>query len=125
MKLRILLIVIFMIGAFVPVPDEHSAPANTHIAIMDYVFDPTEQTITAGDSITWQNDGQELHNVVDIGGAWESQALSNGQTYSFTFTTPGTYTYVCSIHSGMLGTIVVVEPMPPPQKKLYIAIIQR
>ena len=108
-----------------PAPQVHSAPANVHIAIIDYAFEPAEQAITAGESITWQNDGQELHNVFDLAGTWESPALSSGQTYTFMFTTPGTYTYVCSIHSGMLGTITVVEPEPPPQIKVYIATIQR
>src|SRR5688572_28953173 len=98
-------------------------PPHTHIAMIDYAFEPAEQTITTGESITWQNDGQELHNVFELGGTWESPALSNGQTYTFTFGTPGTYNYVCSIHSGMLGTIIVVEPQPPPKVKVYIVTI--
>jgi plastocyanin len=72
--------------------------------------------------LTWQNDGSEPHNVVDAEGAWESPALISGQSYAFTFSTPGTYTYFCTIHSGMLGTITAVEP---PQRKVYIPWIQR
>jgi plastocyanin len=33
--------------------------------------------------------------------------MSPNETFSFTFTTPGTYTYHCSIHPGMVGTIVI------------------
>jgi hypothetical protein len=66
----------------------------------------------------------EVHNVFDLGGAWESPALNNGQTYTLTFAIPGTSTYVCSIHSGMQGTISVVEPEPAPQTKIYIATMQ-
>jgi plastocyanin len=51
-------------------------PPNTHIAMIGYAFEPAEQTITTGESITWQNDGQELHNVFELGGTWESPALS-------------------------------------------------
>jgi len=103
-------------------PLARSAPSSTQVTIIDYAFEPAEQTITAGASITWQNNGQELHNVFDLGGAWESPALKPGQTYTLTLTVPGTYAYVCSIHSGMLGTIIVAAP---PQRKLYIATIQR
>ena len=78
-----------------------------------------------GDSISWQNNGQEPHNVVDDKGTWESPALSSGQTYTFAFTTAGIYTYYCTIHSGMLGTITVTEPPPQPHTKVYIVTIQR
>jgi plastocyanin len=122
---RIFLTAIFLAGALVSASLARSAPGNTRIAMIDYAFEPAEQTITAGDSITWQNDGQEVHNVFALGGAWESPALNSGETYTFTFATAGTYTYVCSIHSGMLGTITVIEPEPPPQTKMYMAAIQR
>ena len=124
MTLRILLATILLAGTLVAPTQARLAAANMRITMIDYAFEPAEQTITVGDSITWQNDGQEVHNLFDLGGTWESPALNGGQTYTFTFTTPGTYTYVCSIHSGMLGTISVVEPAPPPQMKIYIATIQ-
>ena len=125
MKLRMLSTVILLASALVSAVLAGTAPTNTHIAIIEYAFEPADQAITTGDSITWQNDGQEPHNIVDAGGAWESPALSSGQTYTFTFTTPGAYTYYCTIHSGMLGTITVTDAPSQPQTKLYIAIIQR
>lgn len=96
---------------------------DIRIAIVDFAFEPAEQTITSGDTITWRNDGQEPHNVIDADGAWESPTLVSGQSYTFTFATPGAYTYYCSIHSGMLGTIVVAEPQQ--QTKVYVGVIQR
>jgi plastocyanin len=102
----------------------HPAAAAIHIAIIDFAFEPAEQTIAIGDTITWQNDGNEPHNVIDAEGGWESPTLLNGQTYAFTFATAGTYTYYCSIHSGMLGTIIVVEPQQQTPK-IYIATIER
>ncbi len=124
-KLRTLLIGIFLSSALVSTILARTAPANTRIAIIDYAFEPAEQAVPIGDSITWQNDGQEPHNVVDAGSAWESPALSSGKTYTFAFTTPGIYTYYCTIHSGMLGTITVTEAPPQPHTKVYIATIQR
>jgi plastocyanin len=124
MKPRILLAAICLASALVSTTPLRSAPISTRIAIIDYAFVPAEQTISIGESITWHNDGQEPHNVTDANSTWESPALSNGQSYSFTFTTLGTYTYYCTIHSGMLGTIIVTEPQPLPQTKVYIATIQ-
>ena len=124
MQPRSLLAAIFVAGALVSASLAHSAPASTRITIIDYAFEPAEQAITTGDSITWQNDGQEPHNVVDAGGAWESPALDSGKTYTFLFTTPGIYTYYCTIHSDMSGTITVTG-LPQPQTKVYIATIQR
>ncbi len=110
--------------ALVSTTQARPAPTDTRITIIDYAFEPAEQMISAGESITWQNEGQEPHNVTN-GGSLDSPALSNGQTYTSTFATPGTYTYFCSIHSGMLGTITVAAPPQPPQTKVYIATIQR
>jgi hypothetical protein len=87
--------------------------------------DRSSTCIRTGESITWQNNGQEPHNVIDAGGAWESPALGNGQIYMFTFNIPGTYTYFCSIHSSMLGTITVADPPAPAQTNVYIPIIWR
>jgi plastocyanin len=125
MKPRKSLAVIFLVSALVSAAHARADPASTHIAIVDFAFEPSEQTISTGEPITWQNDGQEPHNVIDADGAWESPALANGQTYTFTFSTPGTYTYFCSIHSGMLGTITVADALPPPHTKVYLPAIQR
>jgi len=125
MKSHTLLAVTIVAGTFISATLARSAPSSTRVSIIDFAFDPAAQTITAGQSITWQNEGQEPHNVVDSSGAWESPALSSGQSYTFVFATPGTYTYYCTIHSGMLGTITVAEAQPQPPAKVYIAEIQR
>ncbi|HXZ22255.1 MAG TPA: plastocyanin/azurin family copper-binding protein, partial [Pseudolabrys sp.] len=38
---------------------------------------------------------------------FRSKPLDSEDKYSFTFTTPGTYKYFCSLHPHMTGTIVV------------------
>jgi plastocyanin len=46
--------------------------------------------------------------VVSTDGAFQnSDTLGQGDTYSFVFTTPGTYSYFCGFHDSMTGTIVV------------------
>jgi plastocyanin len=71
-----------------------------------YFFSPTPDTIAAGSSITFQFD-DIAHTVTwdqDPGGVADIPATSNGDV---TRTMPaGTYTFHCSIHTYMTGTII-------------------
>lgn len=81
-------------------------------------FSPAKVEISAGDTVTWQNNKLAPHNVVfdkapdgaDAKGlSHKALAFSPGESFSDTFDTPGTYTYYCEPHrgAGMVGTIVV------------------
>jgi hypothetical protein len=78
---------------------------------LDGSFSPATLTITAGDTVTWTNDDDSPHTVTSA--AFDSGNLDAGATFSFTFTEPGTYAYVCSYHDEMQATIVV-EPASAP-----------
>jgi plastocyanin len=88
-----------------------SAPAAptgpNQVNIDNFAFAPATLTVKAGTTVTWTNKDEDPHTVVDNGGAFRSQALSNGGTYSFTFPTAGTFGYICSVHPFMHGTVVV------------------
>jgi plastocyanin len=80
------------------------------ITIKNFAFDPQTLTIKSGTVVTWMNQDGPSHTVVSDSGspvAFSSDPLSNGTSYKFTFTQPGTYTYHCSIHPSMKGTIIV------------------
>jgi LPXTG-motif cell wall-anchored protein len=86
----------------------------------DDSFDPKEQTIPAGTTVTWHMIGKHAHTVTSEDGSFASGNLDAGQNYSFTFTKPGTYAYYCEYHGGkggqgMAGTIIVtaVESSAP------------
>ena len=76
-------------------------------------FDPNPFTVTltAGTAaVKWgDNDNATPHRILADGGTplFNSPQLSKGQTYTFTFTAAGTFTYHCSIHPGMVGSIQV------------------
>lgn len=82
------------------------APAGA-VKIFDNGFTPRSKTITAGSTVTWANTGAIPHTVTDKTGGFDSGFLMAGQTYSKTFNTPDTYSYFCTIHPGMTGTITV------------------
>lgn len=84
-----------------------SAPLTATVSIGDNFFGPGTATIAAGGAVTWNWNGTGFHDV--SGSGFESAVQKAGSPFIFTFTTPGTYPYVCQVHarSGMRGTIIV------------------
>jgi LPXTG-motif cell wall-anchored protein len=78
------------------------------VSIADFHFSPATTTIHVGDTITWSNGGPSSHTATASNGSFNTGILKKGQSASHTFTQPGTYAYVCQIHSFMHGTIVVL-----------------
>ncbi len=81
--------------------------ADSKVKIANFTFNPPQTTVKAGTSVTWTNEDDIPHTVTSTTLAFKSQALDTEQRYSFTFTTPGTYRYFCSLHPHMTGTIIV------------------
>lgn len=77
-------------------------------------FAPHYIEIQPGDTVIWQNTGGQGHDVTSFDGLFASPVLANGDSFSFTFTTPGTYGYYCAIHpSTMVATVVVSAASDP------------
>ena len=76
------------------------------VMIGNFTFGPQELKVKAGTTVTWTNDDDIPHTVVSPNN-FRSKALDSEDKFSFTFTTPGTYKYFCSLHPHMTGTIVV------------------
>ena len=86
-----------------------SSKQNT-IEIKDFAFNPQTITVKSGQTITWINRDEEPHTVVSVEKQFKkSTALDTDQTFTITTGAPGTYTYFCSVHPKMTGTIVVVK----------------
>jgi plastocyanin len=84
-----------------------AAPADPSgtISIDNFTFAPAT---LAGGSVTWINKDDIPHAIASATGAFtKSKALDTDDTFSFTFTTPGTYKYFCYLHPRMVGSIVV------------------
>ena len=89
-----------------PPPRAHAAgdPSDT---IVDFKFSPATVTIHVGDTITWTNQGNQPHTATASDGSFNTGTLHTGQSASHTFTKAGTFTYICSIHPFMHGTVIV------------------
>ncbi|MEE3083106.1 MAG: plastocyanin/azurin family copper-binding protein [Candidatus Thermoplasmatota archaeon] len=77
------------------------------IDISGMAFSPNSITISVGDTITWTNLESMSHTATGDNNEFNSGTLGKDQSFSFTFTTAGTYTYHCAFHGGMTATIIV------------------
>jgi plastocyanin len=77
------------------------------VTIDNFVFEPAKLTVKAGVTVTWTNRDDIPHTVASPDRLFKSKVMDTGESYSFTFATPGEYTYFCSLHPHMTGTIVV------------------
>jgi plastocyanin len=76
--------------------------------INTWQFTPAEVTIAAGQSVTWTNNGTQAHTATaDNGSAFDTGMVAKGDSKTITFDTPGTFTYHCTPHPWMKGTITV------------------
>jgi plastocyanin len=80
------------------------------IAIKNFAFSPATLTIKTGTTVTWTNQDGAPHQIASDPGApvaFKSESLVTGASYQFTFTQAGIYSYHCTIHPSMKGTIIV------------------
>jgi plastocyanin len=100
-----------------------SASAAKHVMIQGYAYSPAALTVAVGDTVTWTNMDQAPHTVTVTSGPvkFASPTLQKGQSFTYTFTKPGTYQYYCAVHPDMTGTVTVQDkgaaPAPPAEVK--------
>jgi amicyanin len=94
--------------AAAPTPSGGEVPAATSakVRIANFAFDPATLTVKTGTTVVWTNNDVVAHTVTFTNVA-NSPVLNRGDTFSRTFTAPGTFSYICSIHPFMHGTVVV------------------
>jgi plastocyanin len=84
-----------------------ASPASA-ISIDNFTFTPQTMTVKTGTTVTWTNKDDIPHGIAATNNAFtRSKALDTDDSFSFTFTTPGTFQYFCYVHPHMTGTIVV------------------
>ena len=74
------------------------------VAISNYTFVPDKLVVAVGTTVTWTNKDSTTHTVKFPD---KDHTIATGESFSRTFDKPGSYTYICGIHSSMKGTIVV------------------
>lgn len=85
--------------------------AGDAVAIKNFAFSPATTKVKVGTTVTWTNQDTDPHTVTSAGsgGPLHSAALNTHATYSYTFTKPGTYSYLCTVHPFMTATVEVTR----------------
>ena len=85
----------------------NTMPGANTVSIVNMSFSPASLTVTAGTTVIWTNNDMITHTVTADDASFDSGNITMGTKYSRLFSTAGTYTYHCTIHPNMKGTIVV------------------
>jgi len=88
-------------------PAAAQAPASggDKVAVADNSFTPASIDVAVGDTVTFENEGQIAHTVT--GDDFDSGSLAPGEVFTFKASEKGSFSYVCTFHPGMQGTIEV------------------
>jgi plastocyanin len=89
-----------------PTPMSVSIPMGAR-TLGDKSFVPNPVTVTVGSTVTWTNADTIPHNSISDTNVWSSPNIPPGGQFAFTFQSKGTFPYKCTIHAGMVGTVVV------------------
>jgi plastocyanin len=83
---------------------------DVRVNMGDNFFEPATLTVNVGDTVTWTHTGNRPHDVTSDNGAINSpRRMATGQTFTYTATTPGTYTYICTIHPVQMKATLIVQ----------------
>ena len=80
--------------------------ATNQVSIANFSFNPATITVAPGATVTWTNNDSTTHTVTSNDNLF-NQSIDPGKNFSFTFSSAGTFSYHCSIHSSMTGQVIV------------------
>lgn len=88
-------------------PGGSKGPGANEVFIQNMAYSPSTITVAVNTTITWTNKDAVPHTVTSDSGVFDSGTISTNGTFSFTFTSAGTYSYHCVIHPSMTATVKV------------------
>lgn len=97
-----------------PAPSPTPAPGGPAVTIPtgaqslgNQAYSPDQITVAVGASVTWTNTDAITHTSTSDTNGWNSGNIAPGGQFSVAFPTAGTFPYHCTIHPGMVGSVVV------------------
>ena len=101
------MLLIMPVAARAGAGEDKTGAAHAEVKIDNFSFGPQTLTVPVGTTVTWTNRDDIPHTIVSTDGVFKSKVRDTDESFSYTFTKPGTYTYFCSVHPKMTGKIVV------------------
>ena len=100
-----------MMGGYQQRPSQQGAPVTgvTHMNMQNFAYQMAHIQVRTGTTVTWTNQDSAPHSVTFKNGMKDSGLLYQVQSFSYTFNTPGTYQYYCTVHPNMIATVTVVS----------------
>jgi plastocyanin len=83
--------------------------ATTTVNMVDFAFQPASVSVHVGDLVTWRNTGREPHTATADNGSFDTGTVPAGGSGSHMFTQTGNFSYICTIHPNMKGTVRVLS----------------
>ncbi len=91
-----------------PVIVEVSIPEGAGIEQPGQIYyDPEVVEVSVGTTVSWMNNDNAIHTATAVEGEFDSDIFGAGESYEYTFNTPGTYDYFCIVHPWMTGSVQV------------------
>ncbi len=118
---RLFLLLWASLALLVMFPVSSTAAARAEVEIRGFAYRPAVITIHVGDAVSWTNNDSAGHTVTFDTLPIDSDILEQGQVFSRTFATSGTFRYHCDLHPAMVATVTVVGPDSPPRVWLPFA----
>ena len=90
-----------------------AAQSSARVAMRNIAFEPADITVKKGGKVTWTNEESAEHDVTKTGGpgprftSGRPGGMSKGDRFTHVFTMPGKFSYVCTVHPNMKGTVTV------------------
>lgn len=88
-------------------PPSAGGGGGSAVTIQNFAFNPPSLSVAVGAEVTWTNQDSTAHTVTFDSGGGASDNLAQSATYKQTFSSAGSFTYHCSIHPNMTGTVTV------------------
>jgi amicyanin len=100
-----------MMGRHQQNPAQQGAPVTgvTHMNMQNFAYQMATIQVRVGTTVTWTNQDNVPHSITFKNGMKDSGLLYQGQSFSYTFSTPGTYQYYCTVHPYMVATVTVIS----------------
>lgn len=105
-------------GCVQPDPVTIDCEATSEVSLVDLAFDPDSACVDEGATVTWTNEGSEVHTVTAADGSFDSGDVAPGETFEVTFDERGAFDVHCRYHStveddgsrrGMVGVVHVED----------------
>ena len=98
---------IVLVLATAAVAAQAFAGRSVDVGIKEFKFTPAALEVPRGTTVKWVNHDEETHTITSTTGAFGSSGLGNDESFTQTFTRPGSYEYFCALHPKMRATVIV------------------